>query len=270
MGIKNLVPEELRQFIQSHHEKTYTLIDVRQPEEYEQGHIPGALLLPLPDLIQTMESLPADKRLVFYCHSGGRSMAAASMVAEEGIGDGDLINLDGGILAWDGGMVPDYPKVELFDHQAKPSDMLKTAMNLEKGALKFYSIISQQFSNQPWVEIFSALAKAEIGHAKIVYRYYQKIETQADEFDIVFDQLDGEVLEGGVELKTVIEKAFNIKGRECLGLIEMALQIEYAAYDLYRVMAERITISDAQEAFIAISQAEKMHMRSLGGAIAKC
>ena len=145
MNIKDLTPEELRQFIQHHHVKEYALIDVRQPGEYEQGHIPGALLLPLPKLVQGMEALPTEKRLVFYCHTGSRSMAAAMMVADEEIGSGDLINLAGGILAWDGGMTADYPKVQVFNWQAAPSDMLITAMNLEKGALNFYSHVGDKF-----------------------------------------------------------------------------------------------------------------------------
>ena len=83
MGIKEFTPKALRRFILDHHENEYALIDVRQPGEYEQGHIPGSRLLPLPELVQTMETLPVDRQLIFYCHSGARSMAAASMVAEE-------------------------------------------------------------------------------------------------------------------------------------------------------------------------------------------
>lgn len=270
MNIKDLTAEELRGFIRSHHEKEYALIDVRQPGEYEQGHIPGARLLPLPELIQTMETLPADKQLVFYCHSGGRSMAAASMVADEEIGSGELINLDGGMLAWDGGIASDYPKVQLFNWQKAPSDMLITAMNLEKGALNFYTHVSEHNQGLPWVDVFSNLAKAEIGHARTVYHFLRKIESDVDDFDTVFDGLSGEVLEGGMTLSTVLEKLSAIQGRVCLRTIETALKIEYAAFDLYRTMADRITAKDAQEAFVTIAQAEKAHMHALVKAIDRC
>ena len=225
MNIKDLTAEELRDFMRRHHEKEYALIDVRQPGEYEQGHIPGARLLPLPELIQTMETLPADKQLVFYCHSGGRSMAAASMVADEEIGSGELINLDGGMLAWDGGIASDYPKVQIFNWQTSPSDMLKTAMNLEKGALNFYTHVSEHNQGQPWVDVFSKLAKAEIGHARTVYHFLQKIETDVDDFDTVFDGLPGEVLEGGMTLSTALEKLSTIKRQVCLRIIETALKL---------------------------------------------
>ena len=71
-----MTPQQLREFVANNHESAYELIDVRQPGEYEQVHIPGARLVPLPELVQTVDKLPQDRNIVFYCHSGGRSMAA--------------------------------------------------------------------------------------------------------------------------------------------------------------------------------------------------
>jgi sulfur-carrier protein adenylyltransferase/sulfurtransferase len=270
MSIKDFTAEALRSFIQDHHEKDYALIDVRQPGEYEQGHIPGAKLLPLPELVQSMEALPTDKQLVFYCHSGARSMAAASMAEEEGAGAGDLINLNGGMMAWDGGTAEDYPQVELFNWHASPSDMLLTAMNLEKGALNFYSQVHTRHQDQPWVTVFADLAKAEMGHARTVYHLWRQIETDGQDFESVFDGLSGEVLEGGMRLDAALENLAALKGPLCLRLIEMALKIEYAAFDLYHTMADRVTATDAQQAFITIAQAEKAHMQFLSKAISRC
>jgi rubrerythrin len=56
----------------------------------------------------------------------------------------------------------------------------------------------------------------------------------------------------------------------CKGIIDLALNIEFAAYDLYRVMAERTDNSEAREAFTAIAQAEKGHMRVLVRAMGQC
>lgn len=269
MSLKEFTPEEFRQFIQNRHEKDYLLVDVRQPGEYEQGHIPGARLLPLPELVQSIDSLPLDKDLVFYCHSGGRSMAAAAMVEEE-IGQATLYNLTGGILAWDGGMVADYPKVQLFSMLVKPAEMLQAAMNMEKGALNFYTQVCQQFGHQSWSKVFERLAKAEIGHAKTVYHFRLQFEPKGGEFDKVFEALSGDVLEGGMTLATAMERAMAAESRVCIRLLELALQIEYAAFDLYRSMADRITAPDAQEAFLTIAQAEKAHMRALVDALDEC
>ncbi len=270
MNIVDLTPRQLRQFIRGHHENAYILIDVRQPGEYEHGHIPGARLMPLPELVRTMESVPRDKELVLYCHSGGRSMAAAAMLADEEIGDGPLYNLSGGMLAWDGAVAADYPRVQLFNRLNTPVRMLQTAMNLEKGALNFYTHVQKQYANQPWAGVFGNLAQAEIGHARTVYQFLRRIETRVEGFETLFDRLSGDVLEGGTPLETALQKASAVQGRACLGLVELALGIEYAAFDLYRAMADQAAAPDAREAFMTIAQAEKGHMHALVQAIEAC
>jgi rhodanese-related sulfurtransferase/rubrerythrin len=272
MSIVEINPRQLRQFIQDHHEKTYMLIDVRQPGEYEYGHIPGARLIPLPELMHSVEKLPQDKELIFYCSSGGRSMAAAAMADEEETATATLYNLTGGMLAWDGAVAAEHPRVQVFNRLGAPAEMMATAMNLEKGALIFYTRIGGQYADQPWAGVFAKLAKAEIGHAKTVYHFRRQLEAVADpdDFDACFDRLPGDVLEGGLTLEMALKNAADIQGRTCLGLIELALQIEYAAFDLYRAMADQTTAADAREAFLTIAQAEKAHMRSLVKAIETC
>lgn len=270
MTILDLTPETLRNFIQSHRETDYRLVDVRQPGEYEAAHIPGALLLPLPELVQSVSTLPLDKELVFYCRSGGRSLAAATMVADEGLTENPIYNLSGGMLAWDGGLAVDHPRIELFDMQAAPADLLMRAMNLEKGALKFYSHIQQQYADAGWSDVFGRLSKAEIGHARTVYHFWKQMAPDASDFDTLFESLEGDVLEGGVSFPQAMERVASIRGAACIPLIELALQIEYAAFDLYRTMADRSPAPDAQQAFLSIAQAEKAHMGFLIKSIEGC
>ena len=61
-----MTSEELRQYIESNAEGDYLLVDVRQPEEYVQGHIPGAKLIPVRDLVSEPSELPPDKDIIFY------------------------------------------------------------------------------------------------------------------------------------------------------------------------------------------------------------
>ena len=212
MGIEELTAVQLRQFIQSTREDAYRLVDVRQPGEYELSHIPGALLLPLPELVQSASALPQDRAIVFYCRSGGRSMAAATIVEDEQMAGGALYNLTGGILAWDGGLTEAYPRIELFDFQAPPAQMLLQAMNLEKGALNFYQHVQRQFSDAPWADVFDRLSKAEIGHARTVYHHYAKLVSAAPDFETVFEGLDGMVLEGGTSLEDAVDQVSAISG----------------------------------------------------------
>lgn len=270
MSIIEMTPEQLRQFIQRHHEKDFALIDVRQPGEYEQGHIPGARLLPLTGLIQSMESLPRDKELVFYCHSGGRSMAAGAMVEEEELTAKTLYNLRGGIMAWDGGLTADFPRVQVFGNRDDALAMMHAALNLEKGAMNYYSRVHGRHADQSWSQVFADLSKAEIGHAKTVFHFLQQLEKKGDTFDAAFERLPGDVLEGGMPLETALQNLAGLKGRVCMRLIELALKIEYSAYDLYRAMADQAHGIVEREAFITIAQAEKGHMRTLIKAIGDC
>lgn len=76
------------------------LIDVRTPEEFCQGHIPGALNIPVetPELIESM--IPDKNQTIFvYCLSGGRSQKACEIFSE--MGYGHLTDI-GGIIFWPG------------------------------------------------------------------------------------------------------------------------------------------------------------------------
>ena len=63
---KNITADALRSYMDSHHEKDYVLVDVRQLKEYVAGHIAGANLIPLAELSARMIELPADRDVVFY------------------------------------------------------------------------------------------------------------------------------------------------------------------------------------------------------------
>jgi rhodanese-related sulfurtransferase len=58
--------EELRQYIEAQKEGTYTLLDVRQPAEYEREHIPGSVLIPLPELHDRIGELDPEKPIIPY------------------------------------------------------------------------------------------------------------------------------------------------------------------------------------------------------------
>lgn len=64
--VKNLDPQEARTFLRDRREGTYTLLDVRQESEYEKERIPGAWLIPLPDLPSRLQELDSEKPLIAY------------------------------------------------------------------------------------------------------------------------------------------------------------------------------------------------------------
>ena len=68
----------------------------------------------------------------------------------------------------------------------------------------------------------------------------------------------------------MLDRVENIEGDLCLNLMEIAITIEYAAFDLYHTMAEKSTDETAREAFFSIAQQEKAHILALARAVAKC
>ncbi len=63
---RDLSPAEARQFMDARRPDQYTLLDVRQPAEYKRSHIPGARLIPLPDLSERLQELDPQKPTIAY------------------------------------------------------------------------------------------------------------------------------------------------------------------------------------------------------------
>lgn len=76
-----------------------TLLDVRNPDEYEEAHVAGAVLVPLPDLAERIDDVPDPGSAPLYviCAVGGRSRKAAEYLQTQGF---DAVNVAGGTLGW--------------------------------------------------------------------------------------------------------------------------------------------------------------------------
>jgi rubrerythrin/rhodanese-related sulfurtransferase len=269
-GFEELSTTQFREYIQKKKESDYLLVDVRQPVEYSAGHIPGANLIPLMELESKLFELPEDREMVFYCRTGSRSRAASALVAESEVSDRVIYNLVGGVMAWDGKMLPDFPKVEVFDKGKDLAELLFKSMDLEKGAYRFYTYVLERFGAEQFAKTIEHLAQAETAHARTIYRFWKESEPQSRPFESLFSELKGEVLEGGKSLDEVLQRVEAIEKNVCLNLLEMALDIEYSAYDLYRTMAEQTESAEAESTFLSIAQAEKAHMKAIAKAISQC
>jgi rhodanese-related sulfurtransferase len=73
------------------------LVDVRMPDEYAEARVPGAVLIPLPELGARAGEVPSDRRVYVICASGGRSAAAVEALNNAGW---DTVNVAGGTKAW--------------------------------------------------------------------------------------------------------------------------------------------------------------------------
>lgn len=97
-GVINLSAEEAKEIIDS--EEHEIVLDVRSVEEYKEGHIEGAILLPSDEIKEKVEDLIPDKSktILLYCRSGRRSSIAAKQLSEFGYTN---IYDFGGIINWE-------------------------------------------------------------------------------------------------------------------------------------------------------------------------
>lgn len=106
-AIKDVVQvKELKQWIDQG--RDFQLIDVREPYELEIANI-GGTNIPLGQIKKASEQIARDKKVVFYCRSGKRSRTAIKRLKNLGEFD-NLLNLEGGILAWAGEIDPTMRK----------------------------------------------------------------------------------------------------------------------------------------------------------------
>lgn len=82
-------------------EKLY-MLDVREPEEWEDGHVAGALHIPLGSLSGRVHELDAKQEVIVICRSGHRSGMACEWLSEQGF---NAINMVGGLNHWTGELV---------------------------------------------------------------------------------------------------------------------------------------------------------------------
>ncbi len=75
------------------------IVDVRTRREYENGHIPASVLMPVDDLRGRLGELRPDEEVVLYCRQGVRSYIAQRIL--KGHGFSKVLNLSGGWLTWD-------------------------------------------------------------------------------------------------------------------------------------------------------------------------
>ncbi len=73
------------------------LLDVREPNEWEAGHAPGAQFVPLGELESARFTLPINRKIVCICRSGVRSEKAAAELVQWGF---EAMNMDGGMKEW--------------------------------------------------------------------------------------------------------------------------------------------------------------------------
>jgi len=261
--VKSINSEEAKRFMAEREEGAYTLLDVRQPAEYEAEHIPGARLIPLPSLKDGRSKLDTQKPVVVYCAVGGRSLAAAQLLS--GLGFKKVYNLQGGIKAWQGlkASGPKELNLEQIHGDETPSEMIALAYGMEMGLGIVYRHMMERSEDSELQNLLAALADIENRHKERLLEILAEVDSPITDPDAYEASIRPSVLEGGFGLNDFIkenEASFNSRQ----GVLDLAMMLETQALDLYLRFAEKSQDRRTQKVLFSIADEEKAHLTSLG------
>lgn len=261
--VSSMEAEEARAYLAQHPEGFFTLLDVRQPWEYEESHIPGARLIPLPQLHDSYKELDPNKPTLVYCAIGGRSRVAAQMLS--GFDFREVYNLAGGIKAFQGQKAtgPEELNLNLIRGDETPVEIIVLAYGMETALKVFYETLAEKTPDLKLKELFLKLARLEEHHQQRLSKLYQQSEPAGQDLATSVTSEIPQIMEGGFDLKTFMEKNAPLM-EKASDVLELALMLETQALDLYLRFAHRSAQAPTRDLLFSIAAEEKTHLASLG------
>ena len=260
--VKKMTSEEAKKYLDEHVVDEYNLVDVRQDWEYEDFHLPGASLIPLPELPDRMGEIDRNKPTLVYCASGGRSSSAAKLMSGQGFRE--TYNILGGIMAWKNeyAVGPQTLGMTYFSGDETPLEILTLAYIMETNIGDFYSKMAS--SSRPELsDTFKRLAKFEKGHKAKIFNMARDLDPSIRTHADMEKNPSVTAFEGGRSAEEFLEE-----NREYLntskGAVEAAMMFEAQALDLYMRYSAKAGTSESIELLNRLAQEEKNHLKLLG------
>jgi rhodanese-related sulfurtransferase len=260
--LKILYPDEAKEFINSREEGSYTLLDVRQPTEFEEGHLPGAMLVPLPELVDTLKNLNRDGTFVVYCAAGGRSRAAAQLMVHQGFQD--VYQMEGGVYAWEDPMAtgPVEFHMKFIRGDETPEEIIRLAYAMEEGVKRLHQSMKDRTVDPLLVSLLEKLIKAEEAHERALLTLVSDpVVSEGIQKEVSATPI--ELMEGGIPIDHFMrENEAHLSTIH--GYLEIAMMIETQALDLYLQMAAAVADERSKHLLQRIGDEEKVHLSLLG------
>ncbi len=253
--------DQVRAFLKEQPDGSYNLVDVRQPREYERGHLPGAQLIPVKTLDERLIELDLGKPTITYCAAGVRSRAAASVLNNAGFKE--VYSMSGGINAWDGLVAEGELEMNTawFAQAANPGEYLALAWLLEDGTRQLYAELAMRHQASGEGDFFRRLVGAEEAHKEALHRLYHGLSTRAasDDFPsaLLPEPVGEKMLEGGVSLADALQW---LAGKSAEQALQLAMGLEINAYDRYRIMSREAIDDQSRDGFAQLAREEKAHL----------
>jgi rhodanese-related sulfurtransferase len=247
--------EQARKILTSGPPGELTLLDVRQPGEYNEFHLPGALLVPLGELPDRIKELKRDQETIVYCRSGVRSNAACQILRSHSFSR--VLNMSGGIMQWQGHRVQGSTDQGLeFFLDADFDSAFAMAYQMEAGLKEFYLVLSDETTDSHFKKILDELARFEDGHmAKLLAQHSRIIPAESDQKD--------PVAEGGITLSSLTD-VFGQQLESPETIYQLAMQFEAQALDLYLLLSRKHEADPELSSFyIQMAGEEQKHLDKL-------
>ena len=265
-GAEVMFPDDAEEFMSQHAEGTYTLLDVRQPTEYEDEHLPGAKLVPLPELVDSLEGLEVEKPIIVYCAVGGRSRMAAQLLVNQNFQK--VFYLEGGMEGWEGPAAagPREFHLQFVRGNETPQEIIKLSYSMEVGLKTFHETARSRATDAELVELLGHLIRAEESHMRRLLEVSSRWEMDPKEVKAFQEKLESVVMEGGIDIEEFLAKNDSFL-QTFTGVIDVAMMVEIQALDLYLRMASESSNVATKEVLFHIAEEEKGHLRALGRAL---
>jgi rhodanese-related sulfurtransferase/rubrerythrin len=264
--VKSIQVDQARQVMNTKSSGELTILDVRQPNEYEAGHIPGAKLIPLPDITVRLDEIDSKKATMVYCAIGGRSRVAAQMLAGKGFSN--VYNLSGGFKAWKGAAAfgTEELGLELFTGNESIEKTLVIAYSLEEGLRDFYLSMLTEVKNKDAKNLFQKLSEIEVIHQERIFNEYIKMTGKSVTREEFEKNIVVKTVEGGLTTEEYAN-LFQPDWESVKDIVEVAMSIEAQALDLYQRAGDRSSDLQSQKVLRQIADEERTHLAQLGNLI---
>jgi rhodanese-related sulfurtransferase/rubrerythrin len=261
---KDFSVAQAKEYMETRGADEYQLLDVRQPKEYEAGHLAGAILIPIKELPERLGELEKEKPVIVYCAVGGRSKAAAQLLAGKDFAS--VYNMAGGIKAWQGGQAkgPQEAGLEFFTGQEEYEDGVSLAYAMEDGLQEFYHRLAERAQDDEARQLYTRLMGFEDRHkARLLAEYRQAHGPEAMPGKAVAG-----IMEGGGRVEEFLARAEpHLHTRQ--DILELAMALETQALDLYSRMAQKSGQQEVRAFFLRLADEEKAHLAYLAEALDK-
>jgi len=183
-----------------------------------------------------------------------------------GKGFTDVINLSGGIKAWDSNTAIGSADLglDLFTGRETPLETLIVAYSLEEGLREFYVSMIPEVKNNAVRQLFEKLAGIERKHQDRIFGEYCKIsgsDVNRDEFE---KDVVAPAMEGGLTTEEYL-KLYEPDLEVVAEVLSLAMAIEAQALDLYQRASEKAASAQSKDALLQIANEERAHLAQLGG-----